>query len=373
MLAPAGALLALLDARLALVVVVVVVVFALSVGFVVVVIFAVVVVVVVAGIAARFAPVAAVLLLVRAVGPPRGRLAGAAARSARSSAVPVRLRHLAQSLRDSGPAVLPHTIVTSFFLSFFFFFVLTRRVRQVSDLRVDQSTFGHPTDHRLRQRCLYQSSRLRSGTECTSRTRHTRTHVHHTHTHTHSKLIVSNSTQEELIGMPYTNFGSYNTTHRPQVPALIRKYALFWPPLLASPYYRQHASYGARFFFAFSHSHSCAAARPPMTSGDVFSFSPLVRCKDGRLLRLADRSQFFYDHAGDVREGPHLLFPSPRASRLTHDMHGHAQHDTPKTGPLRYFVRDELARGHHEGERALPQVASAATTRLPPGAPPERR
>jgi hypothetical protein len=42
------------------------------------------------------------------------------------------------------------------------------------------------------------------------------------------------------------------------------------------------------------------AARPPMTSGDVFSFSPLVRCKDGRLLRLADRSQFFYDHDGNV-------------------------------------------------------------------------
>ncbi len=38
-----------------------------------------------------------------------------------------------------------------------------------------------------------------------------------------------------------------------------------------------------------------------MTSGDVFSFTPLVRCKDGRLLRLADRSQFFYDHDGDVR------------------------------------------------------------------------
>jgi hypothetical protein len=38
-----------------------------------------------------------------------------------------------------------------------------------------------------------------------------------------------------------------------------------------------------------------------MTAGDVFSFSPLVRCKDGRLLRLADRSQFFYDHEGNVR------------------------------------------------------------------------
>lgn len=68
--------------------------------------------------------------------------------------------------------------------------------------------------------------------------------------------------REELIGLPYTNIGSYNTNHRPQVPEVIRK--------------------------------------PPMTSGDVFSFSPLVRCKDGRLLRLADRSQFFYDHDGNA-------------------------------------------------------------------------
>jgi hypothetical protein len=45
-----------------------------------------------------------------------------------------------------------------------------------------------------------------------------------------------------------------------------------------------------------------------MTSGDVFSFCPLVRCKDGRLLRLADRSQFFYDHDGNVREARTFFF-----------------------------------------------------------------
>jgi len=35
--------------------------------------------------------------------------------------------------------------------------------------------------------------------------------------------------------------------------------------------------------------------------GEVFSFMPLVKCKNGRLLRLTDRTQFFYDKHGTVR------------------------------------------------------------------------
>ena len=37
-----------------------------------------------------------------------------------------------------------------------------------------------------------------------------------------------------------------------------------------------------------------------MTASDVFSFSQLLRCKDGRTVRLDDQSQVFYDRNGNV-------------------------------------------------------------------------
>jgi hypothetical protein len=37
-----------------------------------------------------------------------------------------------------------------------------------------------------------------------------------------------------------------------------------------------------------------------MTAGIVFSYCPLMRRKDGKFLRLKDRSQAFYNHHGQV-------------------------------------------------------------------------
>jgi hypothetical protein len=41
-----------------------------------------------------------------------------------------------------------------------------------------------------------------------------------------------------------------------------------------------------------------------MTPGIVFSYSPLMRRKDGQLIRLKDRSQAFYNHHGQVTTAP---------------------------------------------------------------------
>lgn len=80
-------------------------------------------------------------------------------------------------------------------------------------------------------------------------------------------------------------------------PAFMRLTKYSWNDIIGAPY---------AMLFAVNEEHYRALApiminRPPMTVSDMYRIRVLIRCKDGKLLRVNENVQFFYDQQGNTR------------------------------------------------------------------------
>ncbi|ELR20539.1 uncharacterized protein ACA1_052280 [Acanthamoeba castellanii str. Neff] len=96
---------------------------------------------------------------------------------------------------------------------------------------------------------------------------------------------------EKLSSLEVPSFISYVNA------AFVRMSQYSWSELIGMPFskiFTGHERYLSQFAALLYN-------QPPMTPGIVFSYSPLMRRKDGQLIRLKDRSQAFYNHHGQAQ------------------------------------------------------------------------